>query len=143
MKSFETFEHGADIGIRGFGESPERALSNLLKALASVMVENDTFLEDKTTISYYIEVEADYPDELLVAFVNKIISLSYSENILFLEFDGEVVLNNRCFIKGFLKGVWLDYDKYGYGVEVKGATFTMAKFEKENEYYIAQCVIDV
>lgn len=143
MKSFETFEHGADIGIRGFGESPERALSNLLKALASVMVENDTFLEDKTTISYYIEVEADYSDELLVAFVNKIISLSYSENILFLEFDGEVVLNNRCFIKGSLKGVLLDYDKYGYGVEVKGATFTMAKFEKENEYYIAQCVIDV
>ncbi len=143
MKSFETFEHGADIGIRGFGESPERALSNLLKALASVMVENDIFLEDKTTISYNIEVEADYSDELLVAFVNKIISLSYSENILFLEFDGEVVLKDRCFIKGSLKGVWLDYDKYGYGVEVKGATFTMAKFEKENEYYIAQCVIDV
>lgn len=143
MKSFETFEHGADIGIRGFGESPERALSNLLKALASVMVENDTFLEDKTTISYNIEVEADYSDELLVAFVNKIISLSYSENILFLEFDGEVVLKDRCFIKGSLKGVWIDYDKYGYGVEVKGATFTMAKFEKENEYYIAQCVIDV
>jgi len=143
MKSFETFEHGADIGIRGFGESPERALSNLLKALASVMVENDIFLEDKTTISYNIEVEADYSDELLVAFVNKIISLSYSENILFLEFDGEVVLKDRCFIKGSPKGVWLDYDKYGYGVEVKGATFTMAKFEKENEYYIAQCVIDV
>lgn len=145
MNFFETFEHGADIGIRGIGETPEKALSNLLKALASVMVEEDSFLSEIQTITLYVELEADYPDELLVSFVNKVISLSYSENCLLFEFDGNVNWGNGSIysLRGYVKGVPLDYEKFGYGVEVKGATFTMAKFDREDNYYIAQCVIDV
>ena len=35
MIKFETFEHGADIGIRGYGKTLCEAFSNILKALAT------------------------------------------------------------------------------------------------------------
>jgi SHS2 domain-containing protein len=36
-----------------------------------------------------------------------------------------------------------DVERFGYGVEVKGATFTQAKVEKREEGWIVQCVVDV
>lgn len=145
MQAFETFEHGADIGIRGIGDTPESALSNLLKALASVMVENISFLEEEPTVSFAVELESDYADELLVTFVNRVISLCYGENSLLFDFDGQVFwgVGGTFSLKGYVRGIPLDYSKFGYGVEVKGATFTMAKFYREDKYYIAQCVVDV
>jgi SHS2 domain-containing protein len=141
---FETFEHGADIGIRGYGETPEAALSNLLKALSNLMVENPDFLKRAPLQSYPVEVQADFPDELLVVFVNQVLSLSALEGVLLYEFKGEVSLEDeRCYLKGEVSGIPLDTEVYGYGVEVKGATFTLASFTQVNHHYVAQCVVDV
>ena len=38
MTAYETFEHEADIGIRGFGETMEEAFAHAAMALYSVMV---------------------------------------------------------------------------------------------------------
>lgn len=144
QKDFETFEHGADVGIRGYGDTPQRALSNLLKALATLMVENPEFLKQEPTLSSPIEVEAEFSDELLVVFVNNVLSLSSLEGMLFYEFKGEVSLNPLlCYVKGEILGIPFDTETYGYGVEVKGATFTLASFSKVDNQYLAQCVVDV
>ncbi|PMP96756.1 MAG: archease, partial [Thermodesulfobacterium geofontis] len=39
MMKFEAFEHGADIGIRGYGKTLSEAFSNILKALVTLLVE--------------------------------------------------------------------------------------------------------
>ncbi|BAU22703.1 hypothetical protein THC_0305 [Caldimicrobium thiodismutans] len=143
-QDYETFEHGADVGIRGYGNTPQLALSNLLKALATLMVENPEFLKKKPTLSFPLEVEAEFPDELLVAFVNRVLSLSSLEGVLFYAFKGKVCLQApECYIEGEILGIPLETDLYGYGVEVKGATFTLASFSKVDNHYIAQCVVDV
>lgn len=144
MKSYETFEHGADVGVRGIGDTPEEALSESLKALASLLVEDTSFLEERPKLSYPLDLEAEFLDELFVQFINRVLSLSYSENVLLYEFEGKIEnVEGSYHLKGIVKGVPFDFERYGYGVEVKGATFTMAKFEKSNSYYIAQCVVDV
>ncbi|MFN3920984.1 MAG: archease [Caldimicrobium sp.] len=142
-REFETFEHGADIGIRGYGETPEEALSNVLKALASLLVETPQFLQSAPIFKYPIEVEAEFLDELLIIFINKVLSISSLEGVLLYEFKGKLKEDKKYFLQGEVAGVPFEPEKYGYGVEVKGATFTLAKFEKEKGNYIAQCVVDV
>ena len=144
MKNFETFEHEADIGIRGYGKTLEEAFSNILKALAEVIVEE--LPEEGIKKEKYVEIEIKREElvELLVEFVNKVISYFYIEKIIFWEFEGCVEFCQKCFsLKGKIWGEEFVIEKFGYGVEVKGATFTMAKVEKKDGYWIVQCVIDV
>ena len=94
----------------------------------------------------YVEIEIKREElvELLVEFVNKVISYFYIEKIIFWEFEGCVEFCQECFsLKGKVWGEEFVIEKFGYGVEVKGATFTMAKVEKKDGYWIVQCVIDV
>jgi SHS2 domain-containing protein len=144
LKDYETFEHGADIGIRGYGKTPEEALSNLLKALATLQVENPLFLLKAPELKDAISLSAEYMDELLVVFVNKVISLNSLNGAIYYQFTGKLEKRDGVYhLVGEIYGVPFDFEKYGFGVEVKGATFTLAKFEKMNEHYVAQCVVDV
>lgn len=144
MKEFETFEHGADIGIRGYGKTPEEALSNILKALATIMVEIPSFLDKKTESIERVSLSAEDLDELVVVFVNKVLSLSAINEVIYYQFQGNLEKKNKLYqLDGEVLGIPYDFEKYGFGVEVKGATFTLAKFEKINEHYVVQCVVDV
>lgn len=144
MQLFETFEHGADVGIRGRGKTLEEAFSNVLKALASLLTENVFFESLKPEEEVFVEVSAEFLDELLVAYINRVLTYTFLEGLLFLEFKGKVEKQDKdYFLKGFIGGIQFDYQKFGYGVEVKGATFTLAKVEKENHWWIVQCVVDV
>ncbi len=144
MKGYETFEHGADVGIRGYGDTLEEAFSEVLKALTTLYVESIDFNKVFPTEEREVEVTADTLDELLVFFVNKAISIVSLENVLVIGFkgrieerEGEYQLTGKFLVSPF------DVEGFGYGVEVKGATFTQAKVEKEKEGWVAQCVVDV
>ena len=144
MVKFETFEHGADIGIRGYGETLSEAFSNILKALATLLTEKKDWKDFNLKKSYLIEIEAEFLDELLIIFINKILSLFYLEKILFLEFKGKIEeKEGKYILKGEILGEKYLPENLGYGVEVKGATFTMAEVKKEKDLWIAQCVVDV
>ncbi|RKX56757.1 MAG: archease [Thermodesulfobacteriota bacterium] len=144
MKKFETFEHGADIGIRGYGKTLEEAFSNGIKALISLIVEKIPESGLKREKSIEIEIDAEFLDELFVTFINKLISYIALENILFWDFEGKIEKKDKEFIlKGHVWGEEYDLEKFGYGVEVKGATFTMSEVKKQNDLWIVQCVVDV
>ncbi len=144
MKGYETFEHGADIGIRGYGKTLEEAFSNALKALAELLVENAAVSSLTPKKSYSIELESELLDELFVIFINKVLTLFYLKKVLFLEFKGEINFEKQGYVlKGKVRGVPYDAEKFGYGVEVKGATFTLAEVKKKGDMWIAQCVVDV
>jgi SHS2 domain-containing protein len=145
-KIFETFEHGADIGIRGYGKTLEEAFSNSLKALVTLLTENINFSELTPAHSFNITLSAEELDELFVTFINKTLSTSYIEEVLFFEFKGsieQIPQKKEYNLNGKIMGEKFDIEKFGYGVEVKGATFTMAKVEKRKDVWIAQCVVDV
>lgn len=144
MVKFETFEHGADIGIRGYGKTLSEAFSNILKALVTLLVEKVDWGKIELKEKYPINMEAEFLDELLVVFINKVLSLFYLEKVLFFEIKGEIEeKNGKYILKGELLGENYSHEKFGYGVEVKGATFTMAQVKKEKDFWVAQCVVDV
>lgn len=144
MNKFETFEHGADIGIRGYGKNLSEVFSNILKALAILLIEKIEWGKIKLEKKHQIKIEAEFLDELLVIFVNKVLSLFSLEKIIFFEFRGKIEeRKGKYFLEGEILGEKYLPEKFGYGVEVKGATFTMAEVKKEKDLWIAQCVVDV
>ncbi|MBX6423155.1 archease [Thermosulfurimonas sp. F29] len=135
---YETFEHGADIGVRGRGRTPEEAFANGARALFSLMVES--FEDVRTEHSVPVEVSAETPEELFVMWLNRLITVSDLEGMVFRDF--EVHISGESLTARAL-GEPLDPERHRLGVEVKGATFTLARVEKEGDLWIAQCVVDV
>ncbi len=135
--NYETFEHEADIGIRGFGSSIGEAFENAARAMYSVMVRIEAIepLEQKEIV-----VSAPDGELLLVEWLNALLSLSDIERMVFSRFEVRIEgtsLTARAW------GERLDRIRHEPNVEVKGATYHMLKVNKSGDRYVAQCVVDV
>jgi SHS2 domain-containing protein len=137
VKRYETFEHKADIGIRGYGRTAEEAFQNGARALFSVMVDLETVEGNE---KQDIECSADDVETLFVEWLNGLLSVADAEGLVFSDF-GVKIEENR--LKGWALGERLDCEKHNPVVEVKAATYHMLKVEKTDDLYIAQCVVDV
>ena len=135
--NFETFEHEADIGIRGFGGTMEEAFGNAAAAMYSVMVRIDAVMPTQERT-----VTVDAPDEelLLVEWLNALLSLSDIDRLVFSKFNVKI---DGTSLKGTAWGEHLDQVRHEPKVEIKGATYHMLKVNKEKDGFIAQCVVDV
>lgn len=134
---YETFDHRADIGVRGYGKSAEEAFENGAKALFSVMVDlKDVKPEEREDVS----CEASDPEMLFVEWLNSLLSLSHLSDKLFCNFEVRIEGNR---LTGSAWGERLDKEKHHMMTEVKGATYSMLKVGREGDVYIAQCIVDV
>jgi SHS2 domain-containing protein len=134
---YETFEHEADIGIRGFGSTMEEAFSNAAAAMFSVMVRIDTVKPDKEML---VAVDAPDYELLLIEWLNALLSLSDIERMVFSKFEVKI---DGTSLKGKAWGDQLDRVKHEPKVEIKGATYHMLNVSKEKDTFVAQCVVDV
>jgi len=134
---YETFEHEADIGIRGFGSTPEEAFVSAAAALYSVMVDISR-VEQKEFRG--VNVSADDREQLLVEWLNALLAVSDIERMVFSKFEVRIEGNR---LAGTAWGEHLDRDRHRAHVEVKGATYHMLSVRQERGRYIAQCVVDV
>ena len=135
---WETFDHAADIGIRGFGSSLEEAFENGARALFSIMVEDLS----KIVPERAVEISCSSFDltGLFVAWINELLAQADIRGMVFKDFA--VGLNNLD-LKGTARGQKWERCAAGRGIEVKGATFAEAAVEKKDGLWIAQCVVDV
>lgn len=137
MVQFETFEHEADIGIRGFGGSMQEAFENAAVALYSVMVDIDAV---KTVEERTVTVSAPDRELLLVEWLNALLAISDIERIVFSKFEVEM---EGTTLTGAAWGEILDRDRHEPHVEVKGATYYLLSVREQDGKYTAQCVVDV
>ncbi len=137
---FETFPHKADIGVRAKAKSLEDAFCEAAKALFSVMVELNNI---KAKEEIEISVSAEELDLLFVEWLNALISEAALRNMLFSEFDVKIEKKNNIFmLKGKAKGEKINLDKHNIKTEVKAATYSALKVEK-NSVWLVQCILDV
>ncbi len=134
---YETFEHEADIGIRGFGRTVEESFEHAAAALYSVMV-NVALVEPKEKRT--IVVSAPDNELLLVEWLNALLSLSDVERMVFSRFEVSIDGNS---LTGSAWGEPLDRDRHEAAVEVKGATYHMLSVRAQDGGYVAECVVDV
>jgi len=134
---YETFEHEADIGIRGFGGSMEEAFESAAVALYSVMVNVDRI---SPAVKKTVSVSAPDHELLLVEWLNALLALSDLERMVFKNFEVRI---SGTVLSGTAWGEGLDHARHEPKIEVKGATYHMLSVIKDRELYVAQCVVDV
>lgn len=134
---YETFEHQADIGVRGRGASLEEAFANAATAMYSVMVNVDR-VEPRE--SREVRTEAGDREQLLVEWLNALLALSDIERMVFSRFE---VRHTEAGVTGTAWGERLDPARHEPKVEVKGATYHLLRVTCDDGRCVAQCVVDV
>ncbi|WP_308367375.1 MULTISPECIES: archease [unclassified Microbulbifer] len=135
---WEHFSHEADMGLRGYGATPEEAFEQTGLALTATVTELDSVSPDER-----VDVECEAPDLelLLVDWINAMVYEMATRNMLFSRFAVKLDGNR---LSGSAWGEPVQRQKHMPAVEAKGATYTALKVrEQENGGWMAQCVIDV
>jgi SHS2 domain-containing protein len=135
---WEHFAHGADMGIRGIGPSPEEAFQQAALALTGVIVE-PRLVRPETPVT--IACEAPALDLLFVDWLNALVYEMATRRMLFGAF---VVSVDGTRLRATAWGEAVDRVRHEPAVEVKGATYTALKVDRLDEaHWVAQCVVDV
>lgn len=136
-KDFEIVNHTADVGIAAYGANMKQAFTNAAKGLFSLITEPDDIEE---VLHRDIEVTATDKESLLVEWLNELIYLFDTENIIFKRFD-ITELNNRQ-LKARSYGEKVDCSRHKLKTGVKAATYHMLKVNK-NDGYQVQVIFDI
>ena len=135
---YETFEHEADIGIRGSGRTLEEAFENTARALYSVMVNVGRIVPKEKRI---ITISAPDVELLLVEWLNALVYEMSTRHMLFSAF---VVCIDGPRLRATAWGEPIDRARHEPAVEIKGATYTELRVERiDDGQWIAQLVVDV
>jgi SHS2 domain-containing protein len=136
-EAYETFEHEADIGVRGFGSTKEEAFENAARAMYAVMVTIEAVQPREER-----KISAAAPDNelLLVEWLNALLALSDIERMVFSKFAVKI---EGTALAGTAWGERLDRARHETRVEVKGATYHMLSVKEQDGRFTAQCVVDV
>ena len=124
-KDFEVIDHTADVGIVAYGADMSQAFANAARALFSLITE----LDDVTEVLHR-DVELTAPDEegLLVEWLNELIYLFDTENVIFKRFD--ITKLNHTQLKARSYGEKVDKSKHQLKTGVKAATYHMLKVDR-------------
>jgi SHS2 domain-containing protein len=138
MGRWELFQHGADIGVRGLGQSMTEAFEQAATALTGVVT-------DPVTVAPrdIVEITCREADDelLLVDWLNALVYEMATRRSLYSRF--EITLDGDT-LRAKAWGEAVDVAKHQPAVEVKGATFTELRVRREQDgTWIAQCVVDV
>jgi SHS2 domain-containing protein len=134
----EQFPHGADMGVRGFGNTREQAFEQAALALTSVISD-----PQKIAPREAVEIQCEAPDTELL-FVDWLNALVYEMATRHLLFSRYAVQIDGTRLTATAWGEPLDIARHQPAVEVKGATYTGLRVAQEADgSWVAQCVVDV
>jgi len=135
---WEHFAHGADVGVRGIGQSKEDAFAQAALALTAVITDPTSVVAREG-----VNLECEAPDDelLLVEWLNALIYEMAIRQMLFSRFEVRI---DDSSLRGKAWGENMDNSRHEMAVEVKGATCTELSVEqRENGSWLVQCVVDV
>lgn len=136
-ESHSYFEHDADIGIVGRGDSVERAFESAAAAAFAVMAEPGSVQESLEAQVSFVEDDVELA---LPQWLNALIAAARERGAVFRRF---ALAREGSRWNGRAWGApWRDDSERG--TEVKGATLTMLSVKRdERGVWEARCVIDV
>ena len=135
---WEHFEHGADIGVRGYGPSKAAAFEQAALALVAVITDPRR-VEALETVP--IACEATDDELLLAAWLNAIVFEIAVRRMLFGRFHVELQQGQ---LRATASGEPISTERHEPAVEVKGATYTALRVARTDDGgWMAQTVVDV
>jgi SHS2 domain-containing protein len=134
--AFSYFEHDADMGVIGRGETVEQAFEAAAQAVFAIMTNPDGVQPRDEIMIDFEETDLEFA---LVIWINLILGRARESGMVFNDFH---LQRNGQHWRARIKGEkW--HTALERGVEVKGATFTMLSVRQVEGIWVAQCVVDV
>jgi tRNA nucleotidyltransferase (CCA-adding enzyme) len=136
---WEHFCHGADIGIRGIGATPQEAFAQAGLAMTAAMTDVDRVRpSDEITI----ECAGTDLEDLFFAFIDALVFEMSTRKMVFSQFDVRI---DRGQLHARIRGESVDRERHEPAVEVKGPTLTELHVSQNaaDGVWTAQCVVDV
>lgn len=134
---WEHYEHGADIGVRGFGATKAEAFEQAGLALTAAVA-------DLRTVGQFevITLECEAPDDdlLFAEWLNALVYQMATRKLLFSRF---AVKLDGTRLRASAWGEPIDVERHHPAVEVKGATYTTLRVARHGEGWVTQTVVDV
>jgi SHS2 domain-containing protein len=134
---WEHFEHEADIGVRGYGETLSGAFEQAALAMTALITDIE-LIEPRSAIS--LQCEDDDRGLLLTDWLNALVYEMAIRKWLFSRFEVKI---NGSRLTARAWGEPIDIARHQPAVEVKGATFTELAVYRSDDCFVAQCVVDV
>ena len=138
MPPFEIIEHTADVGIRAFGASETELFENAAIGMFSLISDLGKVGEDNVC---NIEIEAEDRETLLVEWLNELIYLYDSQELLLKRF--RVTSLKETALRGIAYGEHIDPSRHDLNEDIKAATYHMLKIKKGSDGWIAEIIFDV
>jgi SHS2 domain-containing protein len=141
MARWEHYEHGADIGVRGFGATKAQAFEQAALAMTAVTADPAT-VAPRARVA--IRCEAPDDELLLAEWLNAVIYEMSARRMLFSRFALQL---EGASLSGEAWGEPLEAGRHCPAVEVKGATYTTLRVARvtdgADDGWVAQTVVDV
>jgi SHS2 domain-containing protein len=134
---WEHFPHAADVGLRGFGDTPAQAFEQAALALTAVVT------HAAVTPRREVKVTCAAPD-LELLFVEWLNAVIYEMAVRTMLFSRFAVRIEDTRLEGTLWGEPVDVARHQPACEPKGATYTALKVAQDDDgIWSAACIVDV
>jgi len=139
LKNYEFIDHTADIGIRVKGRDLKGLFLNAAEAMFDIIAEPPVSVQGKQIIKTNVDLKADNSEELLVAWLSELLSLSYAKELIFYGFEIKQMDKNS--LQAEASGI--NTEDCEIKTEIKAVTYHELKIEKTGSGWQAQIIFDV
>ncbi|MBU0976668.1 MAG: archease [Patescibacteria group bacterium] len=131
----------ADTAFLVQGKNPAKLFENASTALVKTMADISRIGQ---TVSRKITLESEELDILLFDYLNELLLLKDSENLLFSRFILDIKKHTNSWkLTAELIGEKADPEKHKITIDIKAITMHMFKLKKTQEGYEARVVVDI
>lgn len=138
MKSFEYFDHTADIGIAAFGPTLAEAFGAAATGLFHILADMGNVREET---SIKVTVEGEDLEDLLVTWLNELLFVFDVEHLLLRSFD--ISLMDETALQAVCHGEHFEPDRHHLKQGIKAATHHMVRVARTDNGYSIRVIIDV
>jgi SHS2 domain-containing protein len=137
LKNYELIEHTADFGIRVKGKDPEEIFKNAAEAMFDCIATRINPAEN--SIQAKINQEAEDLEELFVNWLNELLSLSATKEVVFTGFKIHKISDTML----QAEAIGEPMQAFKINTEIKAATYHQLKIEKAAGSFQAEVIFDV
>jgi len=137
-QGFEILEHTADIGIVARGKNLAEVFAQAAKGMFSLITDLNTVEE---RVERRVKVEAPDIESLLVAWLNELVYLFDTKNMVFKRFEFDEINPTNLTARAY--GEKLDKLRHPLKGAIKAATYHMLEVKKEDNHYEARVIFDI
>jgi SHS2 domain-containing protein len=138
MKTYETFDHTADIGVRAFGRTVEEVFVHAAEALFEMLTDLDSI---RLHLTREVEINGSDPEDLFVRWLGELLYLCQGEEYLFREFS--IFQLTPTSLKAQVRGERFDPSRHELKTEIKAITYHQVEVAQKDGGWVGKVIFDI